>query len=351
MIRKTPFIVERKSIPWWYYDFTVKGKRYRGYIGAKSEMNKREAQQRLDEIWARILTSAESPRRRQTSKSPGQVFKEYADYLEMHRPKTWESFRYLKHHFESFFRGKLTISPSDVKRYQKQKWDEGLSGPTINRHMFYARAAYNKAGVKPNPFDGFDKFDEFPRTRYLSKEELSALMSKATGVLREIVLTAILTGMRKGEILNLHKRHLDFGNQLITVPGSETKGKRPLTIPLPGELEMIFKQNLQQHESGFVFENKHTGKPLVDIKKAWKAALKDAEIKDFRFHDLRHTYATYSLLVSKDIRILQELLGHSSIRTTEKYAHIMTAGKRDASNAVSSFISKILENDADKPES
>lgn len=78
---------------------------------------------------------------------------------------------------------------------------------------------------------------------------------------------------------------------------------------------------------------------MVDVKKAFKTALKAAGISDFLFHDLRHTFATYALLVSRDIRAVQELLGHKRLQTTQKYAHVLSERKTDTIAKLTTMLS------------
>ena len=81
---------------------------------------------------------------------------------------------------------------------------------------------------------------------------------------------------------------------------------------------------------------------ISNINKSFKKALKKAGIEDFRFHDLRHTFATYALVRSKDIRGVQEILGHRNIQTTQKYTHVLAREKLNIVNGVGDLISEVL---------
>ncbi|MFC1798757.1 tyrosine-type recombinase/integrase [Thermodesulfobacteriota bacterium] len=248
------FILKRNNIPWYYYDFSHKGKRFRGWVGAVSKITKRKAKARLFDIYATIVTTGENPVRQRLSSTPSVVFKDYKAYLKNHAPSTYESFRYLCHHLEKSFKGKTKITGKDIIAYQRKKLDEGLSKPTINRHLDYCRAAFYRAGVQPNPFANFTRFREKERIRYLTEDELKSLMDQANrspnSQLPLIILTAILTGLRKSEILGLHQRHIDFGNQVITIT---VKGGSLNTVPLPDQLVLPFKRALKKNDSGYVF--------------------------------------------------------------------------------------------------
>ena len=133
-----------------------------------------------------------------------------------------------------------------------------------------------------------------------------------------------MTGMRLGEIMNLHECQIDFTFGTITVKATGTnKYRKEKVIPVEPSLLEMYASKLEQSESGYVFENPKTHQSMGSVNNAFYTALDNAGIKDFRFHDLRHTFATYALMVSKDIRAVQELLGHTDVRTTQRYAHVL----------------------------
>jgi len=159
------------------------------------------------------------------------------------------------------------------------------------------------------------------------------------------VLTAIYTGMRLGEILNLHKRQIDFDMGIITIKAIGTrKYMNHKVIPAPPLLLDIFREKLKTVTNGFVFENPYTNQPHGTIRKGFVAALNKAEIKDFRFHDLRHIFATYALMATKDIRAVQTLLGHTDVRTTQRYAHVLISHKTDAMSQTTHLIAGLHNN-------
>jgi len=156
-----------------------------------------------------------------------------------------------------------------------------------------------------------------------------------------------MTGMRQGEILKLHHREIDFENQIITKQARDMKGKRIVTIPFPSELTPIFQRLLGKSVSGYVFENPATHQPLMRLKRSFCTARDKAGLKDFRFHDLRHTFATYALQATQDLRGLQEVLGHARVSTTEKYAHVLTRQKAELINKTSAFILDKIDKNPD----
>ncbi len=202
-----------------------------------------------------------------------------------------------------------------------------------------------------NPFTGFDKFEEVERTRFLSEEELVRLLVASSGLqersphLKDIILTAILTGLRRSAVLGLHCDEINFGLGIIKKKtGQNTQNKRNGVVPIPDDLVPILKEKVKESVSGYVFENMRTRKPMNNVKRAFDRAKKEAGIEDFRFHDLRHTFATYALVLSKDVRGVQEIFGHRDVKTTMKYVHVLANQKVGIVNGVGEFVSDLLNN-------
>lgn len=344
------------GIKTWYYDFTLSGKRYRGWLQPISNMTKRQANTKLRKIKLEILGDA-LPRVKTKKKGANLIkliFDEYEEYLKTHKPKSYcGRMEYMFKNFE-FFTKKNRISPADISKYQKLRASQGVCGATINRELNFCDAAFNRAVARKltsrNPFAGFDKFEEQERTRFLSEEELVRLLrAAADGLdrsphLKDVILTAILTGLRLRAILGLHRDEINFSLGLIKKrPGQSSRNKRAGTIPIPDDLMDMLKSRAQKTDSGYVFENQRTGKPMNNVRKSFKKALETAGIEDFRFHDLRHTFATYALVRSKDIRGVQEILGHKNIQTTQKYTHVLAREKVHIVNGVGEIVLEVLK--------
>ena len=343
------------GIKTWYYDFTLNGKRHRGWLKPVSSMAKGQANSTLRKLKVEIIGDAPPPKK---TKMRGaslikMIFEEYEEYLKTHKPRSYYGrMEYMFKNFD-FFTKKNRISPTDISKYQKTRTGQGVCGATINRELNYCDAAFNRAVARNllshNPFSGFDKFEEHERTRFLTEDELVRILRAVADLdsrspyLKDIVLTAILTGLRKRAILTLHKDEIDFNLGLITkFPGQTSRNKRAGVIPIPDDLVDMLKSRIEQSKSGYIFENRVTGRPMDNIKKSFKKALKKAGIEDFRFHDLRHTFATYALVRSKDIRGVQEILGHKNIQTTQKYTHVLAREKVNIVNGVGELVAEVM---------
>jgi len=318
----------------------------------------------IEKIRAKIVTEKfASPEKKNISIKD--VFNAQADYLKEHKPETWKNYKSFFEKRFKVFHDLDNICSKDIISYQKKRKQEGVCGATINRELEAARAAFgraikNRTWFGENPFTHFNKYTETWRTRYLSEQELASLLiacklvssEKINPHLHDIVVLGIVLGKRKQEILKLNYRKLEVGipmvdiaNEIVITKASGTnKYTRDLRTPIPTDVIPLLKKLIAKSKTGFLFENPRTGKPYNSVRKAYQSALKLSNIEDFRFHDLRHTCATYSLLASKgDIRAVQEVLGHRDIRTTSKYTHVLDERKREVVGLTATLILGLAE--------
>ena len=166
------------------------------------------------------------------------------------------------------------------------------------------------------------------RDRYLSEEERASLL-KACGesdssYLLVIVTLALSTGMRRGEILDLTWDAIDLPARKITL--RETKNREIRTVALVSKAYDLISElaGNRSNRSPFVFAGEDPTKP-IDIKKAWYTAVRRAGIKNFRFHDLRHSAASYMVMNGATLPEIAEVLGHKTYDMVKRYAHLSEA--------------------------
>lgn len=216
-----------------------------------------------------------------------------------------------------------TIKPSDIEKYKMFLLSRGLQNATVNRHLAGFKRAYNiminDGLIDYNPFKKVDMLTvDNRRNRSLSKEEWERLKAELSPEALNIVMVALLTGFRKGNVLNLLWEQIDLNLRTIELLKTENKGKKHIKMPISDALYDLL-MILHPKPKGYVFVNPKTNKPYTSIKTAFNNALDRAGIEDFHFHDLRRTVGTWLLTSGVDIRTVQEILAHSDIRTTERY--------------------------------
>ena len=168
------------------------------------------------------------------------------------------------------------------------------------------------------------------RTRYLTLEEEEKLLSVCPPSLHRIVTFALHTGMRRGEILGLRWQDVDLRSGIATIPAAKAKGKRDRYVPLNSVAREIIK-NLPRaiDRTAYVFGNAQ-GNHNDYLRHQWQVAVEDAGLEDFRFHDLRHTFASRLVMAGVDLAALRELLGHRDFEMTLRYAHLSPSHLRSA---------------------
>lgn len=186
------------------------------------------------------------------------------------------------------------------------------------KHMY--TKAIEWGYVRANPSKGVKLLKEPPgRLRYLRPEEVNTLLISCPRHIRPVVITALNSGMRKSEILNLMWSEVDLKNRKITVTNAKNNESR--VIPINQTLYLELSALSEKSRSEFVFAD-DDGNPYRDIKKRFSSALKKAGIDDFRFHDLRHTFGSHLVMQGVDLRTVQQVMGHREIRTTMRYSHL-----------------------------
>ncbi|WP_281222926.1 site-specific integrase [Photobacterium sanguinicancri] len=148
--------------------------------------------------------------------------------------------------------------------------------------------------------------------------------------LEPLVLVAMNTGLRRGELLSLAWADISLTGKYLTVRASNAKSKEGRTVPLNNEAFLTLQAWREQNSNSlYIYEGK-TGQPLTDIKKPWALVLEAALINDFKFHDLRHHFASKLVMAGVDLNTVRELLGHADLNMTLRYAHLAPEHKAAA---------------------
>ena len=219
------------------------------------------------------------------------------------------------------------LNQQKVEKFLAERMEEKhLSPATRNRHLAHLSSVFNRGKewglIIDNPAQGIRPLRENgARTRFLDKEEIQLLLNAASKEFRPILMTALHTGMRKGEILKLMWSDVDFKNRLITVTESKSGKKR--MIPMDNNLCETLRTLPARFKRGYVFPSPvKDGKPRFGVQRQFGSAVKKAEIENIRFHDLRHTFASHLVMNGVDVMTVKELLGHASLTMTMRYTHL-----------------------------
>ena len=170
------------------------------------------------------------------------------------------------------------------------------------------------------------------RLRYLSKEECRQLINACDSHLSPMVICALNTGMRKGEILGLTWDDIDLVNGFILLPITKNGDRReiPINTTLRATLEELARgtrERPRRIDIPYVFYDPRTCTKYGNVQKSFNSALRRAKIRDFRFHDLRHCFASQLVMLGIDITTVKELLGHKTLTMTLRYAHLAPSHK------------------------
>jgi hypothetical protein len=144
----------------------------------------------------------------------------------------------------------------------------------------------------------------------------------------EKIILSVHTGLRRGSLFQLRWEQVDFLNRLLRIP--RTKSGRPHAVPLNATvlttLQALFNQRIPHCPYAFAHATgRKAGEPVQDVKNAFQTALEIADIKDFTWHDLRHTFASWLIMKGASLRSVAELLGHRGLRMVMRYAHLSPA--------------------------
>lgn len=265
----------------------------------------------------------------------------YLDYSETNNRNYKNNIYYINIIMDYFGENTIVqkIFPQNVENFKEWlRTKRHLKNSSINRYLEILSKMFNlgidNGLLAQNPVSKVKKLlEDNHKIRFLTIEEENKLYKSLPDFLKPIVTVALQTGMRKGEILNLQWSNIDFEYGFIEL--LKTKSGKARKIPISDKLWQVL--NNQNKNNKYVFINPETGLPYVDIKKSFNKAKEEAGIKDFRFHDLRHTVATRLVEKGIDLLVVMDILGHTNIETTMRYAHPIPKRKSEAISVLNSY--------------
>ena len=293
----------------YYLDFTFHGKRIRQMYGP----SRKGADKAIAKIKGEIAEGKFLDKRKEFKPISFHDFaKQYLDWRGRERRRLS-----LMRRLDAEF-GARTIS--EITSWQIEKFKarrkEQVKPASVNRELALIKHMLTKAvewgKLKESPAKPVKLLKgEARRVRFLMPDEIQNLLSNCADHLRPIVTVAVHTGMRRGEILGLTWDRVSFEQGIITLLDTKNKERRdvPMNETVRATLEAAEKK------TPLVF-------PSGNMKTAFGTALKKAGISDFRFHDLRHTFASNLVMAGEDLNTVAELLGHKGLQMTKRYSHL-----------------------------
>jgi integrase len=229
--------------------------------------------------------------------------------------------KWLTKHLSGFY---LSDISSDLIQSLGELKSKEASKSTANRHLQLLRAILRRAETDWNWLDRAPKVTLYTETkrriRWITQEQARTLLAELPIHQRALAIIALCTGQRQGNILNLKWSQVNFDARTITLHGDQTKNGKPLGVPL-NDMVLALLNELKGVHPEFVVTYK--GHPVKQAStKAWYKALKRAGITNFRWHDLRHTWASWHIQAGTPLNDLQELGGWEDSTMVRKYAHM-----------------------------
>jgi len=273
-------------------------------------------------------------------------------------PKSYIRDKSLNKHLQKYF-GEFylpEIMPKMISEYKTNRRNEGASPRTINYELTVMSHAFNLAIreweiIKDNPVQKVAKEKVRNQVeRWLTDKEEERLMNVSPDWLRPIIIFAINTGFRESEILNLKWKQIDFSRREITI--SEQKNKQIDTLPLNDAAMKALKEKWNNHQEDveYVFPSQNNTRiSNRNLFRAFKSAKEDAGIENFRFHDLRHTFATRLVQNGVDIYAVQKLGRWKTMSMVARYGHFNTESLRPSIEVLDKVKEKIITNLAHYP--
>lgn len=332
----------------WWVDFSIDGTRYR----KRSPENSRTGALAYEATLRHKLARGEGLYERASdANARNQIFEQFAwtwfkEYVQSNNKYSEQrAKRYVLQASLIPFFGRMRIDQigvQHIERYKARALREGAGPKTVNNRLTILRkcltTAYDWLALDGQPPKIVWLKCPPPQTDHLTPDECALLLSHADGVVRELVLTALRTGMRQGELKGLQWPSIDWENRSLTVRHSRCdytqslgspKSNRERHIPLDEEVRELLSR--RKASSGYVFLD-GDGKPFDHkrLNRRLTTLCKRAGLRKIGWHALRHTFASHLVTKGVPINAVQTLMGHSNVTVTMRYAHLAPSTLRTA---------------------
>ncbi len=312
----------KRGKTWWTRFTDPKGQRIRRSTRTEDKQQAQEYEDRLKaELW----------RQRQLKEKPRRLWQDAVvkwlketEHKRTHQ-KDISTLRWLDPHLRDIYLDEIDRELVELVALRKEA--TGVKAGTVNRHLAVIKTILRTACFE---WDWTDKVPRIrmrkeanKRVRFLTRGQFEALARELPEHLSEMARFAVATGLRQNNVVNLKWQQLDLQQQMAWIDPEESKSGYAIGVPLNTEAKEVITRQIGKHNR-YVFT--YEGHPVQRVSThAWYKACKRAGIEDFRFHDLRHTFASWHAQAGTPLSVLQELGGWRSPVMVQRYAHL-TAG-------------------------
>ena len=324
-----------------YLTFYVRGKRVQESTGTADR-------RKAEKLYALRLSEVERGLYAQSAKiTLAQFGQQYLEYTKANK-RSWLRDERIMNHL-NWAMGKTQmgeIGALQIERYKLDRLKQSAGAATVNRELALLKHMFNLAeqwqlffGRNPVRTVKFLQEDNV-QIRSLSEAEEERLLQCGSPYLQDLVVIAINTGLRLGEILNLRWKEVDLENAAIKL--LVRKNRRMLEVPLNDTALAVVKGWYGLRKCEYVFYNPETGGRRRDVWLGLKKASRKAGLNDVTWHTFRHTFASGLTRNGADLVTMKELLGHSSVAVTMRYAHTNRETKKRAVELIAQNGAKLV---------
>jgi integrase len=250
--------------------------------------------------------------------------------------------RYLNTHLESKMLDEINKALVDKIKLEKQS--SGIANETTNRILSVLRSVLIAAKKDWEWVDSVPMVKLLPiksgRIRWLTSEEAARLMDELEPHTKLMAKFSLATGLRAANVINLQWHQIDMQRRCAWIEAENSKNGKAISTPLNDDAMAVLRSQIGKHETHvFTFR----GKPVTVVNTlSWRKALKRAGINDFRWHDLRHTWASWHIQNGTPLHVLKELGGWSDLKMVLRYAHLSSEHLASYANNSNQSSDKIL---------
>ena len=315
-------LFKRKDSPYWWVKLAHNGRRLQRSTGTSDKAKAREYHDKLKaSLWDQERLGIK----------PGRTWNEaVVRYLAETTYKASQSDDKVQLRWADKFLNGVelgSINRNLLDRIMTARQAGGVANSTVNRTMEVIRAVLRRATHEWEWLDKAPRVRMLPepkrRVRWITRDQADRLMLELPGHLAAMARFSLETGLRRANVTGLEWSQVDLARRTAWIHPDQAKARKAIAVPLSAAAVVVLREQVGKHAT-HVFS--YRGKRLRQANtKAWRKALSRVGIENFRWHDLRHTWASWHVQAGTPLHVLQELGGWECVEMVRKYAHLSTA--------------------------